>query len=119
MPSVLAMLQEMGYHDDDWNAAADAYVKACKTRDKAFAAYEAAERVMQQREAEMRALYDHLTASPETDSYRISGPDEDGEIVHEHRHGGRTLRHTHADGGDSHGYPEDLTLLAGGASDDA
>lgn len=51
----------------DWLAALEAYVAACTARDKAARAFDAAEHALQQRETEMRAVYERLTGKGEGD----------------------------------------------------
>ncbi len=59
--SVVKMMFLSTVHPD-WLNALEAYVAACEARDKAAAVFDKAEHRLQQREAEMRAVYERLTA---------------------------------------------------------
>lgn len=60
-PSVLLEMMGLSTVHPDWLNALEAYVAACEARDKAAAAFDKAEHRLQQREAEMRAVYERLT----------------------------------------------------------
>jgi hypothetical protein len=60
MTSVIAMMGEP-LRDPDWTDALEAYVQSAKARDKAGRAFDEAEHALQQREAELRTVYDRLT----------------------------------------------------------
>jgi len=58
--SLLEMMLDQPRHPD-WTEALDAYVTADRACEKACAAFEKAAQVVQQREAELRAVYERLT----------------------------------------------------------
>jgi hypothetical protein len=59
--AMLEMLRSPHRTDPDFNDALAAWVEADKAVDKARKAFEKAERVAEQREAELRAVYERLT----------------------------------------------------------
>lgn len=69
MTSVLKMMgiPDPGRTHPDWLAALEAYVAACEARDKAAGTFDKAEHALQQREAEMRAVYERLTGEENGD----------------------------------------------------
>ena len=60
MDSFLKMINEAG-SDPDFNDALTAFIEADKAREKARKAFERADRLADQREADLRAIYKHLT----------------------------------------------------------
>ena len=61
MASLIQMMGEP-IRDPDWTDALEAFTQATKARDKAAGALERAEQLMQQREGELRAVYERLTS---------------------------------------------------------
>lgn len=60
MSTLLKMLSQPPHHPD-WTDALEAYVQADKVRERAREAFEKADEVAQQRETELRAIFDRLT----------------------------------------------------------
>jgi hypothetical protein len=65
-PTVLQMMASPP-RDPDFNDALAAWIEADKAVDKTRQAFERAERVAEQREAELRAIYERLTGEGKSD----------------------------------------------------
>jgi hypothetical protein len=61
-PVTVVAMMGLKSHNPDWIDALGAYLQACLRADAKRLAYESAERIASEREDEMRAVYERLTA---------------------------------------------------------